>query len=456
MTDTVPALKAVGKYRLDAVLGRGGMGVVYRAFDTLIERPVALKTIHHHLLAGADGEDLRARFHREVKAAARCNHPNIITIYDYGEHNEAPFIVMELIEGREVRTCLAERGAFPLNDATAIVLQALEALDFAHQAGVLHRDIKPSNVLLLSDGRLKLTDFGVARLDDRSGQTQVGSMVGTPAYMAPEQLRGEATDASADLYAVGVMLFEMISGLHPSPGRAFETLQDFAEGQCETGADPGQALPRGLYRVLAKALATRRKARYPDAKAFSEALRAALDVGNLETLIGTTTYCREVSPARPQDEPVPDGSSYAWPAETLDWIERGLAEFMGPMARMLVRQQSRKAEDLSTLVARLAEHIPDPQERRAFLGAFEAHDSTGHAAAAGAPDASSEVAADPLPSALLAEAETRLAEHIGPMAKMALRKTARQATDKADLYQRLARFITDPQARERFLEQGRG
>ncbi len=155
----------VGRYRVTGLLGRGAMGVVYLGHDVAIDRPVAIKTIHRRLLQGAEGADWLARFRREVQAAGRCLHPNIVTVFEYGEEEGAPYIVMEYVQGRELRDYLKDRQPLPPANAMAVIVQVLQALGHAHASGVVHRDIKPGNIILLADGQVKVADFGIARLN---------------------------------------------------------------------------------------------------------------------------------------------------------------------------------------------------------------------------------------------------------------------------------------------------
>src|SRR4051794_37603982 len=189
--------KALGRYRIDAVLGRGAMGVVYRAHDPVIDRPVAIKLVHADLLDGGDRTDFLARFKREAQAAGRCIHPNIVTVYDYSD-GMPPFLVMEFVEGRDLQGVLRSRGRLGPPEALPILMQVLRGLGHAHAAGVVHRDVKPANIMLPGGGVVKITDFGVARLG-RHSMTHAGAIVGTPSYMAPEQLRGVGVDARSDL-----------------------------------------------------------------------------------------------------------------------------------------------------------------------------------------------------------------------------------------------------------------
>ena len=205
----------LGPYELRGELGRGAMAVVWRGYDSGIGREVALKEPKiDDSLDPATREELVARFIREGKTAGRLNHPGIVTIYNADVYDGRPVIAMELIEG-ETLSSLLRRGRLPLGAAVGVAEQLLNALAYAHARGVVHRDIKPDNVFVTDDGRIKLTDFGIAHAGGGTALTQAGTVMGTPGYMAPEQVRGEAVDARADLFSVGVMLFEMLAGENP-------------------------------------------------------------------------------------------------------------------------------------------------------------------------------------------------------------------------------------------------
>jgi serine/threonine-protein kinase len=201
------------RYHLEAELGRGGMGVVYRARDTLLNRPVAVKL----LSAGSLGSEGRQRLLIEAQAAARLNHPNIINVYDASEAGGTPYIVMELAEGVTLRDYRPQS----LDEIIAIARQIAAALEHAHAAGILHRDLKPENIVLSDSRVIKLMDFGLARISDpgyHRGLTQEGTLMGTFAYLAPECIQGEAASRQSDLYAFGVLLYELAAGRHPFQG----------------------------------------------------------------------------------------------------------------------------------------------------------------------------------------------------------------------------------------------
>jgi serine/threonine-protein kinase len=191
-------ISQLGKYRIDGVLGKGAMGVVYKAFDPLIERTVALKTIRKELFSDDQQAELIGRFKNEAMAAGRLNHPNIVTVYDYGEDSESAYIAMEFVDGTPLDTLMVAGQPCALARVSAWMGDLLLALDYAHSRGVVHRDIKPANLLVTTSAQVKVSDFGIARIES-STLTQVGAMVGTPSFMSPEQLRGDAIDGRSDV-----------------------------------------------------------------------------------------------------------------------------------------------------------------------------------------------------------------------------------------------------------------
>ena len=205
-----------GRYKISGRLAQGGMAVVYSAFDTRLDRPVAVKIMHPALAAD---EDFVGRFRREAKAAARLSNPNVVAVTDQGQDGDVIFLVMELVEGRTLREVLREAGRLDEVDALTVMLPVLEALAAAHRAGLVHRDVKPENVLVAHDGTVKVGDFGLARAVDASPLTATaGLLLGTVAYLAPEQVARGVADARADVYACGVMLFELLTGAPPFQG----------------------------------------------------------------------------------------------------------------------------------------------------------------------------------------------------------------------------------------------
>ena len=271
-------MKSVGRYVLVEEIGRGSMGTVYRATDPLIDRTVALKTVQ---LARLDDGSLepRMRFLREAKAAGRLNHPGIVAVYDVGELEDAAFIVMEFVEGRSVKQVLEGGAEVPLATAAEIVVQAAEALGAAHRNGVIHRDVKPGNLMLTLDGRVKVTDFGIARID-QSQRTRTGILVGSPGYMSPEQLSGREVDGRTDVFSLGSMLYELLAGRGPfDADRTEDVLQLMTNIVSRPHVPPSRANPRvpaSVDRIVDRALAKDPAQRYPTADALAADLRSAI------------------------------------------------------------------------------------------------------------------------------------------------------------------------------------
>lgn len=267
-------------YRVEHVLGQGGMGVVYRALEPSLGRPVAIKVLRPEVFATsrntAELSELRLRFLQEARSAAAIVHPGAVTIFRVGKVDDLPFLAMEWLDGEPLSARLARETTLGVDVVVDLALQVLDVLRAAHQAGVVHRDIKPGNLLVLRDGRIKVTDFGIAQF--RSSNlllTQVGTVLGTPSYAAPEQLRGEEVDGRSDLYALGVVLYEALAGRHPYSGANLPTLI----AQVLAGSAPPLGrlrpdLPVGLVAVVERALAVERARRFPHAEAMAEALRA--------------------------------------------------------------------------------------------------------------------------------------------------------------------------------------
>ncbi|HSF20724.1 MAG TPA: protein kinase, partial [Burkholderiales bacterium] len=268
---------SIGKYQVQDVLGQGGMGVVYRAFDPAIERTVAIKVITKSALDAADLQYVLTRFRHEARAVGRLTHPRIAAIYDYGEDDELAYIVMELVNGKSLFHHQQGEARFALKEVGELIRQLLDGLAYAHAQGVVHRDIKPSNILINDDGRLKLTDFGIARIDT-STLTQVGEIMGSPGYMSPEQFLGTDIDARGDVYSVGVIAYELLAGRRPFIGNNAEVMRQALN---ERPANPSEFNPKisvQLDWAVHKALAKKREERFQTAKEFSEAFANGIEV----------------------------------------------------------------------------------------------------------------------------------------------------------------------------------
>jgi serine/threonine protein kinase len=265
----------LGKFEILAVLGKGGMATVYRARQTDLKREVAIKVMKASL---AESEDFLVRFRREAELVARLEHPNIITIYDYGQEGETVYIAMRLLPGGSLSDRLRKHGALAPQETLRITKQIASALALAHARGIIHRDLKPQNVLFDSADNAVLTDFGIAKVDSSSTQlTGTGIAIGTPSYMSPEQWRGEPVDLRIDIYALGLMIFEMLSGQLPFIGDTpaslmFKHLTEPPPRLTRLRKD----LPVQVEAVIFRALAKNREERYGSAQELAEDLEAAL------------------------------------------------------------------------------------------------------------------------------------------------------------------------------------
>ena len=274
--------KILGHYRIERTLGKGAMGVVYEGLDMRLHRKVAIKTIIKAEQGDTMAQEYSSRFLREAQAVARLNHPNIVHVYDFGEEDDISFIVMEYINGRDLKSVFEAKDRFELKENLRLICELLDGLDFAHNAGVVHRDIKPANLMIDSQRRLKLTDFGVARLTDvertRVELTQAGTMVGTPAYMSPEQVQGGQIDHRTDIFSAGVVLYQMLTGQKPFEGGAFTVAKRIVESEPPPPSSIERSLSPELDSIVARALAKLPEQRYSRAREFAQALRRAFDI----------------------------------------------------------------------------------------------------------------------------------------------------------------------------------
>jgi serine/threonine-protein kinase len=269
----VPA--SLGKYEIRGTLGRGAMGVVYDGWDPQIARRVAVKSVPLPTSHDPETAEEIARFRREAQAAGRLTHPNIVGVYDYGETADLAYIVMEYVDGPTLKALLDKRERFPLDSVRRIMGDVLAGLQFSHDRGVVHRDIKPGNIMLTADGQAKIADFGIARIE-MSSLTQAGTMVGTPAYMSPEQFRGEVVDARSDIYSAGVLLYQLLTGERPFEGGLTAIMHKVLNTEPPVPSQLAGTVPRALDAVVQKAMAKRPQERFASAAAFADALRAAI------------------------------------------------------------------------------------------------------------------------------------------------------------------------------------
>jgi len=263
----------IGRYKILGELGRGAMGIVYKAEDPNLDRTVALKTI---IVEADDATEYRKRFMMEAKAAGKLNHPHVVTTFDCGEHDGMAYLAMELVDGTDLRTRLTKEGVTAL-EAAEIVRQVAEGLAYAHERGVVHRDIKPANIMLDAQGRAKIMDFGLARMRLADHKTTTGMVLGTPRYMSPEQIAGQPVDARSDIFSLGIVLYEALTGTRLYTGEGIEQVQHSimnVDPVPPTRVVPG--LPAMLDFVVARALKKDPAVRYQDARELAADLTTCL------------------------------------------------------------------------------------------------------------------------------------------------------------------------------------
>jgi len=442
----------IGKYRIDSVLGKGAMGVVYKAFDPGIERVVAVKTVRKDLVDPDLAAQVMARFQNEAKAAGRLLHPNIVSVYEYGEDDLNAFIAMEYVEGTGLREYLNRKATFDIGQIVAIMSQLLLALDFAHERGVVHRDVKPANLILTGAGVLKVADFGIARIDT-SNLTNAGMVMGTPSYMSPEQCQGKEVDKRSDLFSAGVVLYELLTGEKPFSGSieaiAFKICYEEAKLPSEVSKLP---ISPALDAVVSTAITKDPTARFQNAKAFNRALRLALDPQvNVKRESQDATEINLAAVTLQAQAPP------AWDDTTLHTVERELADLVGPMARVMVKKAAAKSRDTAELYALISDSITDPEVRQRFLDGMQRaaaeRSSATKGAAKGATSirgtmpphlrsVSGDVAAmAPLDPSFVEQTTTRLTTYLGPIAKVVARKAAKEATSRQQFVQLVANHL---------------
>jgi len=487
----------LGKYVLTGVLGEGAMGTVYKGIDPVIHRAVAVKAIRRHLFDVKSGSISAAeRFRNEAQAAGRLSHPGIVSVYEYGEEAGTAYIAMEYAQGCSLGQYLALPLRLPEADVLSLMVQLLEALHYAHEQGVWHRDVKPANLIITSEGRLKVTDFGIARIESNA-LTQLQHtllLIGSPGYIAPERYTGEAPDQRVDLFSCGVLLYQMLTGVPPFAGTDSEVMYQVLQHEPTAPSKVEGALPtEACYDdVVARALAKRPVDRFASALEFRDALLALASRPvnrRLSTAlirgIEAVTDARATTPvgprlpmqSQPQPQPQPplrvdslpavapppaQVPGPAWDAAQLKAIETLLAEHLGPLARVLVQRQAAvtPAGDAAALTAALAATALATDDRQLFLAAV-ARLRPGPAVAATPPPLRAapptlvlEVAgAQALQPATLEAAQALLAAHIGPIARLMVRNALTVAGDRENFFKVLADLAADCIDRQRLLDE---
>ncbi len=269
-------LVKIGKYEIQGELGSGGMGIVYKGWDPAINREVAIKGVRKYALPEDERESVLYRFRQEAQAVGRLVHPRIVQIYDFIEDENAAYIIMELVHGKTLSQHLAAKEIFGLREVAQIIAQTLDGIGYAHSQGVVHRDMKSANVMINNDGRIKINDFGIARIDT-STLTKVGDLIGTPSYMSPEQFSGGEVGRLSDLYSIGVIAYELLTGRRPFTGRLAEIMQQVMNATPPSPSLYNQKISPEIDKVVAKAMAKDPANRYQTANEFSDAFKAAIN-----------------------------------------------------------------------------------------------------------------------------------------------------------------------------------
>jgi serine/threonine protein kinase len=443
----------IGKYSIARPLGKGAMGMVYEGFDPVIERRVAIKTILKEFLEEGDLEEAVARFKREAQAGGRLQHPGIVGVYEYGTEGDMAFIVMEYVEGKELKLMLREGPRFELIEIFEIMKQLLGALDYSHKQGVVHRDIKPANLMIMPGPKVKVMDFGIARLES-SSLTQVGTVVGTPTHMSPEQLMGLTADGRADLWSSGVILYELLTGVSPFlADKPATVMHKVLQAEPPRPTELVPELPPGFDGVVARALAKKVDERFQTAREFQAALVQALQ-GKVVGM--TATAMRD--PARPAATVARKAEVLAIDPAALADIERSLSRHIGPLAKVLIQRSRGEAGSLGQFFRALAEHIPDSEEQKAFMKKMDVVKSNLAGSEAPAPHEATRInkpaAAPAVPNfspEVLAAAEKQLASYVGPLARVFIKEAAGQSGNIKELYKHLAAHIDEEDERRAFL-----
>lgn len=361
----------IGQYEVVGALGDGGMGEVFRVRHLISDRIEAMKVL---LSASLSSQDMLDRFTREIRVLAALNHPNIAALHTAFRHENQLVMIMEYVDGQDLRRCLV--NGITLDQAVAYTRQVLMALDYAHSRSVIHRDIKPSNIMLTLDGRVKLLDFGIALATPDPRLTMTGAVVGSMHYIPPEQIYGEQPDERSDLYAMGVTLYEMLTGKLPIEGANYP--QVIAAHLQHLPVPPhvvNPRIPEGLSAVVMKALVKEKRDRWQTAKAFLGALDAVYpgaagpvheaSVYSAPTRAAVPTYAAPPVAHTPIPSGTAGGSKYQ--PEQLSDISQKLATYVGPIASVLVKRASSSSNNLRELCDHVAAEIDSDEARQKFL-----------------------------------------------------------------------------------------
>jgi serine/threonine protein kinase len=448
------------------------MGVVYRGYDPNIRRPVAIKTIAKDLFdVQLNPEDVAARFRREAQAAGNLNHHGIVSVYEYGETDEYAFIAMECVEGTSLREYFAQKTQFPECDVVSIMAQLLDALDYAHEHEVVHRDVKPANIIIMRNGRIKLADFGIARLE-ASDRTQTGLIMGTPGYIAPEYYFAMPIDHRVDIFAAGVVLYELLCGESPFRGSPEAVMRAVCYEDAAPPSTVGLRRPLGQYdAIVARALQRKVEDRFPSAASFRQAVLAEYR-HVLPDSITSTIVLSESDPAAPPAPPLTPPPT-GWDAAVLARVRGELTQILGPIAKIMVQRAAQQHKNLRSLVLALAQQIPSPVDREAFqretlgpeVSLPPATLRTARTSRSGAPMNGAPVSDPgmmpvvtrtrerPATEQDVAELVRTLTTHIGPVARVIVKRVQTDGLSRSDLFMKAAQAIDSEAIRDRFIKE---
>jgi serine/threonine-protein kinase len=467
----------LGKYPITGVVGKGSMGIVYRGVDPVIKRPVAIKTIRKETIDEDErGENMTGRFRREAQAAGALNHPGIVSVYEYGEDAQLAlaYIAMEFVEGDTLREYIARGAVFDEHDTVSIMAQLLDALQFAHDNAVWHRDIKPANIMVMSNGRIKLTDFGIARIES-TDFTKTNVIMGTPGFIAPEVYLGRDIDQRVDIFSAGVLFYHLLAGRPPFFGRPEAVMHDvcYHDPVPPSTVDAHRRWPQ-YDAVVARALEKSPAKRFQSAAAFRTAILAEYAQPLNSTLSDATIISNGPRPgvAAPGPPSAPSSKPFAgtnttslagtstppptgWSAPVLAGVEVALARFVGPVARVLVRRAARTHKDIQSLTAAVVDSIDNADDREAFtravtgagLSVLRSRMTDGPETAAPAPPGS----ATALTEGDLESTTKLLTTLIGPIARVVVKRAAAQGGSRREFVNRVAQSLENDAQRERFL-----
>jgi len=357
----------IGKYEIKSLLGEGGSGVVYEGYDPDIERRVAIKMLHPHLINGKVGEELLARFKREAISAAKCIHPNVVSILEYGQDENRPFIIMEYVDGVSVHRLIKHRlkhgRGISLRRSLSIMSQLLKALHTAHELNIVHRDVKASNVLILKEsGRIKLADFGMARITEGSDLTVIGNFMGTPRYMAPELRLGFEADSRADVFSAARLFLELLKMTPNSSQIHCSRLTEIVNMPPGNRIDYSATYPTALIPVVVKGLEVDRSKRYQTVLEFMQAIKRALP--NLQQTAATSSaQVASATPETVQDSPASE--------DELDSMTTLLVDFIGPIATTIMEEHETKSASANNLATEISKEIPEQERQEEFLRRWE-------------------------------------------------------------------------------------